>query len=259
MALSILAQVTCGALISTVVLGANAETIGYYSWNWGKGSEGPPGATLGISFTGLVSVESAISGYDENASWCCPELHGSKILTLGGGNAAGVFSAETVQQITKDMDKIPAAGYKGVAYDAEIIDGASATMIPLFAASFAKAKELGLMVIITVSHSAPYECDTPADAVAFVKAWTADANVDIISPQLYSSGTETKPEFAETNSCKAAGCTWSLYERSRAKFVPSIVSPDQYKATLAFFEGSVAVDGFIQWAQATDKTVVSEK
>lgn len=49
-----------------------------------------------------------------------------------------------------------------------------------------------------MSHSAPYQTDTPEDAVAFVKAWCADPNVDILSPQLYSSGTERSPDFTET-------------------------------------------------------------
>ena len=69
-------------------------------------------------------------------------------------------------------------------------------------------KHAGLRVAVTTSHSAPYQCDAPEDAVAFVKAWAADANIDILSSQLYSSGSETSPEFA--NSRKAAGCTWDL-------------------------------------------------
>ena len=108
-------------------------------------------------------------------------------------------------------------------FDAEHIVGSSSTMIPLFASAFQTAKSLGLTVAITVSHSAPYITDTPADGTAFVTAWAADTNIDIISPQVYSSGTESSPDFAETNNCKAAGCLWTLYQNSKPKFVPSIV------------------------------------
>jgi len=99
----------------------------------------------------------------------------------------------------------------GIVYDVEEVDGGSDEMVPAFAASFAKVKAAGLYVIVTTSHSAPYACDTPETAVALVKAWAQDSNIDILSPQLYSNGREGSPEFAETNSCKDAGCTWELY------------------------------------------------
>ena len=85
-------------------------------------------------------------------------------------------------------------------FDVEEVEGSSGTMVPAFAKAFAAVKRGGLRVAVTTSHSAPYQCDTPEDAVAFVKAWTADANIDILSPQLYSSGSESSPEYAETSS-----------------------------------------------------------
>lgn len=35
-----------------------SDMIGYYSWNWGTGSEGSKGATDAVAFTGLVDVVS---------------------------------------------------------------------------------------------------------------------------------------------------------------------------------------------------------
>jgi len=103
--------------------------------------------------------------------------------------------------------------------------------------------------VITVSHSAPYETDTPADAIALINAWVADTNVDMLSPQLYSSGTEPAPDYAETSACKSAGCTWDLYKNSKAKFVPSIVNSNQYDAVKSYFASthSITVTGYIQW------------
>ena len=66
-------------------------------------------------------------------------------------------------------------------------------MVPAFKASFAKVKAAGLNVIVTTSHSAPYDCDTPETAIALVVAWVQDPNIDILSPQLYTTGFETSP------------------------------------------------------------------
>merc|ERR1712050_189815 len=171
----------------------------------------------------------------------------------GGGNFAGVFTASALQDIISNAALIKQSGYEGVMYDVEEVSGSSTTMIPLFQKSFVALKNEGLIVAITTSHSAPYQCDSPADAVAFVKAWVADGNVDILSPQLYSSGSESAPEFAETNSCKDAGCTWDLYKTSTAAIVPSIVDTSQYAAVQKYFSANlgIVVKGYYQWAQAS--------
>ncbi len=91
-------------------------------------------------------------------------------------------------------------------------------------------------MIITTSHSAPYATDTPADAVNYVKAWVQDTNIDYISPQLYSDGTELTPDFSETGSCKDAGCTWDLYKNAFALMIPSIVDESHYQPSVDFFK-----------------------
>ena len=108
-------------------------------------------------------------------------------------------------------------------------------MVPAFKASFAKVKAAGLNVIVTTSHSAPYDCDTPETAIALVVAWVQDDNIDILSPQLYTTGLETSPSFEHTSECDAAGCTWALYENSKAAFVPSIVDPTHYSVSQLYF------------------------
>lgn len=37
------------------------EIKGYYTWNWGAGSTGPPGANAGVAFTGLINIPDAIA------------------------------------------------------------------------------------------------------------------------------------------------------------------------------------------------------
>ena len=124
-------------------------------------------------------------------------------------------------------------------------------MIPAFAASFAKVQAAGLAVIVTMSGSAPFSCDTPQDAVDLVKAWVQDSNIDILSPKLYSVGNETKPEFDETSSCLSAGCTWKLYEKCKPTFAPVIVTATHYEAAKEYFDknNKINTGGFIQWAQ----------
>ena len=67
-------------------------------------------------------------------------------------------------------------------------------------------------------------------------AWVQDKNIDILAPQLYTSGKEIKPEFTETSTCLTAGCTWKLYENCKPAFAPVIVTADQYDATKEYFE-----------------------
>lgn len=230
-----------------------AEYRGYYSWNWGAGSKGPPNANTGCAFTGLIDVKQAIDGYTPGAAWCCPILIGSKWITLGGGNAAGVFTSSALLDMAGQAETIKTAGYNGVMFDVEEVTGSAVSVIPAFTKAFAAMKAAGLSVGVTTSHSAPYACDTPQDAVAFVKAWVQDSNIDVLSPQLYSSGSEGAPEFAETSSCVDAGCTWALYKGCKGIFAPSIVTDSQYAAVQAYFNDTargIPVGGFFEWAQS---------
>eukprot|EP00729_Bicosta_minor_P004956 gene4956-4683_t len=219
-----------------------SDMIGYYSWNWGTGSEGSKGATDAVAFTGLVDVATAISGYPRTGShpWCCPPLKGTAWISLGGGNAAGQFTATNLQAATtvNSTNAIKAAGYGGVMFDAEEVIGDAASVVGAFKAAFAACKSAGLKVGVTTSHSAPYATDTPEVAVALVKAWAVDPNVDVLSPQLYSSGQESSPEFDETSACKVAGCTWDLYKPFKGVFAPSIVDASQLSAVQTYFAGN---------------------
>ena len=228
-----------------------SDIIGYYSWNWGTGSTGPPNANHGVAFTGLVDVAQAQSGYTPGAAWCCPELKGTRWLSLGGGNSAGMFSKETLNKIVDDAPAINASAYDGVMFDVEEVVGPASVMVGAFGDAFAAVKARGLLVGVTTSHSAPYATDAPADAVAFVRAWAADGRIDVLSPQLYSSGSEAAPELAPTAACAAAGCTWELYRGAKPAIAPSIVDASQYAAAQAFFAANISVKlaGFFEWKQ----------
>mmetsp|Transcript_12623 Transcript_12623/g.25746 ORF Transcript_12623/g.25746 Transcript_12623/m.25746 type:complete len:114 (-) Transcript_12623:34-375(-) len=111
---------------------------------------------------------------------------------------------------------------------------------------------MGMEVIITTSHSAPYQTDDASVAVDLVKSWCNSENVDYLSPQLYSSGMEGSPELDETSSCINAGCTWELYkpEVCNANFAPSIVDETHLEASINFFKQyGIEFAGYLVWAQ----------
>jgi len=252
MLMQILFTHLCFGALQREPLDQDPEIIGYYSWNWGAGSFGPPGANAGAAFTGLVNVGQAINGYPEGAAWCCPTLAGEKWLTVGGGNAAGTFSVDSINSIGWSAETIWRSTplYAGVLFDVEIVYGNSSSVVEAFAAAFKNLKYGNLKVGVTTSHSAPYMTDTPEVAVDLVKSWVKDSNIDFLSPQLYSSGMEGAPDFAETNNCKAAGCTWELYIGMTPEMVPSLVEESHYKHTESFFANlGIQTTGFFQWKQ----------
>jgi len=221
--------------------------IGYYSWNW-VGTAGPSNANIGVAFTGYADVDQAIAGYTSSN----PALKGVKYISLGGGNHHGAFTVTNINAIATKLQDIISAGYGGVMYDVEEVTGPHADVITAFANSFQAVKNAGLMVAVTTSHSAPYHTDTPAGAAEIVKAWASDANVDILSPQLYTSGLESSPDYAETDSCKNAGCLWSLYKGANgAKFAPSIVEESHYAPIVTYFSTNYQIDceGYFIWKQ----------
>jgi len=242
----------CSGALQRKTVHQDPEIIGYYSWNWGAGSFGPAGANNGAAFTGYTDVQQAIAYYTEGAAWCCPTLVGEKWLTLGGGNSAGTFNVDSLNSIATSAETIKSSstGYDGVLFDVEIVYGSSSAVVPAFAAAFKGLKEGGLKVGVTTSHSAPYMTDTPQVAVDLVKSWVKDSNIDFLSPQLYSSGNEGAPDFAETNNCKAAGCTWDLYIGMIPEMVPSLVEESHYNHTESFFSNlGIQTKGFFQWKQ----------
>lgn len=107
---------------------------GYFSWNWSGGSYGQSDANIGVAFTGLIDVQQAIQSYVIPYS---PELvHGNQKgpwLTLGGGNAAGMFSLDAIEKIQQDLPKVVDANYSGIVFDIEEANGDGDELIEAFA------------------------------------------------------------------------------------------------------------------------------
>jgi len=227
---------------------------GYYAWSWNSPmAVGPADTNLGVYFNGWSNVDNALAEMNAN-NINDTTLQGVKYFSFGGGNHNGVINADNLQVLINDLSKLTAAGFEGVMFDVEKVRGSAASLNPVFASAFAAVKAAGMKVAITVSHTAPYDCDTPQDAVDFVRAFVADTNVDIISPQLYTSGHEAAADYAVTGSCAAAGCDWSLYQDMHAgmKFVPSLANRNQYTSVKNHFsQMGITCKGYIQWQQGS--------
>jgi hypothetical protein len=190
---------------------------------------------MGIAFSGQAEVASALS----DSSRVYSNLAGVKYISFGGGNQNGYLTAARLRAITEAISRGALNAYQGIAYDVEEGDGG---LKDVFAESFAAAKAAGFKVLVTVSHSAPYNVP---DAASLMESFFSSSNIDFISPQLYTSGQEIGNDFDISN-----GVTWNRYASSKAAIVPSIVKADLYNdAVSRFSQYGVAVKGFVQWAR----------
>jgi hypothetical protein len=158
-------------------------------------------------------------------------------LSVGGGNANGYISAQVLSDLNNAIQSGRLNGYQGIFYDVEEGDSGLANA---FSTSFAVAKQKGLKVMVSVSHAAPYGI---SDANILMNSFFASTNIDFLSPQLYTSGTESQNDYS-TN----MGVTWANYKESRAAIVPCIVKSSYYSDAVNYFKGQgITLAGYIQW------------
>jgi LysM repeat protein len=210
--------------------GAN---IGYWAKTW-EHQTAPAGTTLGLAFSGWTDPNEAMP----EAHNVYDRLVGNKYITFGGGNEKGAFTTDWLSKIDAEIQSGQLSAYQGIAYDVEEGDSGLSTA---FRTSFATAKAKGLLVLVTISHSAPYGIH---DAPTLMDSFFADPNIDFLSPQLYTAGNETANEWATTY-----GVTWDRYAGAKAKIIPSIVHASLYpeaQSTLATH--GVTTAGYVVWA-----------
>ncbi len=214
------------------------RVAGYWRWTWSSSTTPPAGANLGIAFSGWTDVDEALS----NSRNVEAGLEGEKFICFGGGNASGAFTADSLIAITEAINADKLADYSGIAYDVEEYSG---DLRDDFAASFAAAKAKGFDVLVTISHSAPYGAPDQANAQAQMEAFFEDGNIDVLSPQLYTTGQEAANDYATTY-----GVEWSEFAAAKAAICPSLVDATYYESAVEYFAGQgVNLRGFIQWSQ----------
>jgi len=215
------------------VVSTSGQNIGYWWWTWGSGNF-PGGTNMGIAFSGYVDPGQAIS----SSKGIQNQLPGTKYIALGGGNGAGSWTASALNNINAAINGGEFSGYNGIAYDIEEGDSGLGGS---FQQSFQLAKNQGFKVLVTISHSAPYGI---GDAYSLMQTFLGDGNIDYLSPQLYTSGTESQNDYATSQ-----GVGWNMYSGSQASVVPSIVQWNLFPSAQTYFsQQGVNITGFIQWA-----------
>lgn len=218
-----------------LTLSSVAKNMGYWNWSWSQGAC-PKNATMSIAFSGWSDMKKHLGNCHSMQS----HLIGTKYISLNGDENSR-FTGLTLTEITRAIQMGQLDSYDGVAYDVEEGDSGLADH---FFTCFKAAKDRGLKVLVTVSHSAPYGID---DADDLMHTFFMNDNIDIISPQLYITGEESTNNYQLTSNTKT---TWADYAHSKAVIVPSIITASLYhSAKKYFYEQGVELDGYIQWRQ----------
>ena len=166
-----------------------------------------------------------------------------QFLTLGGANAEGMVTTAAMDAVEAGLEDVKAAGFDGICFDIELTMGEQ-DLVEAQERAFAACKAAGLLVMVTTSHSAPYAAGSEGSKIALTESWMNSDDIDIFSPQLYTSGMEESPDFDLTPCREApsdeppekARCTYERLKGMKAKWVPSLCSETHYEATKQFFE-----------------------
>jgi len=212
-----------------------SNVVGFYWWSWDTFTPSFPGGTnIGIAFSGYADPSSAIS----SSAGIKGSLPGNKYIALGGGNSAGDWTSSVLSSVTSSLNNNDFSGYQGIVFDIEQGDSGLSSA---FESAFAAAKGRGLKVLVTISHSAPYGF---SDASTLMSNFLGSSNIDYISPQLYTTGSESQNDYSTT-----AGVGWNQYQGSTPQVVPSIVTSGLYSSAQSdFSQQGVTLSGYIQWA-----------
>lgn len=208
-----------------------AEIIGYYHFTWGTGSTGPSGANIGVTFSGWMpgSSQGDVPPNTQNKD---------NFISYGGGNANGSWNSSNLSLLTtkNQLDKIKSLGYSGVCFDVENGTGT----VSDFNNAFMAVKNAGLTVMVTTSHFAPYGFQNKDE---LGRDWIKNPNIDIYSPQLYTTGAEASNLWINTG---GSSISWKDMLQCVPKLAPSIVDDSMYADVKSKLPNAV---GFFQWKQ----------
>ncbi|CDF41072.1 unnamed protein product [Chondrus crispus] len=213
-----------------------ASLVGYYAWTWPyTPTPGLYSATMSVAFSGFTNARTAL----DRSKKVYRTLKGDKYIAFGGGTEPGRFTRAGIASINAVISGGLLSGYSGIVYDVEAGDSG---LRGDFARSFALAKSYDFSVVVTVSHSAPYGIE---DAGTLMDSFLSSRNIDYISPQLYTGGTEFSNDYSISS-----GYGWYKYQNSYPRVVVSIVQARLYDDAFKYFRNiRIPLSGYIQWAQ----------
>lgn len=212
----------------------DAKCRGFWDWTYSHGHP-PADSTISMAFSGWADIKTALQQSHHKLA----TMVGDKYLCIGGGNASGAMTTQVLNALAHAISQGLLCDYDGIAYDVE--EGES-DLSEAFRASFSTAQAHGLKVLVTISHSAPYGIK---DAKALMMSFFNDANINYLSPQLYTTGKEAQNDYATSHEV-----TWTMYADCRAEIVPSLVNASMYDDAKQFFASQgVTLSGYVQWQQ----------
>jgi len=193
---------------------------------------------MGVAFSGWNDPAQALSASEPHRS----SLVGSRWIDAGGGNKNGRWNAKFLNAWTTAIRSGTLKAWAGIVFDVE--ECYSAGLEKSFASVLREAKSAGMETLVTVSHSAPYGC---SNASTLMQSFFNSADVDYLSPQLYTSGSESVPDFTAN-----WAVDWSAWSGAKARFVPSVgcnalkhggyVTVTEYFAKL-----NITTSGYLMW------------
>jgi hypothetical protein len=140
-----------------------------------------------------------------------------KFLGLGIGQTMNTISLEWKKtdfaSIINQIPNIKSKGWTGICFNINSCTN-NVPFVDDFANCFAKCKEGGLKVLVTMSQTVPPKCQSGAgQGMDLIKSWVKSSHIDYISPQLFQPGANEKV-LVPTN--------LSILKKAKAKIIPSI-------------------------------------
>merc|ERR1711865_1279798 len=117
---------------------------------------------------------------------------GVQFVSLGGAGGPGTITVGKLKRFTDEdgAETVKNAGFHGVCFDIELTTGEE-DLVEAMEKTFRILKKAGLLVMVTTSHSAPYAASSDRAKNLIVESWVQSNDIDIFSPQLYTSRSES--------------------------------------------------------------------
>lgn len=213
---------------------------GHWQKTWNVASTRFRSANLGFAFSGWPDPKNAL----RDSSKVYNNLEGRKIITVGGGNRNGRWTASKLRSVIHAIRTGGFRDYSGIAFDIEEGDSG---LTGQFLYAFYYAKRARLLVVVTVPRTAPYGIN---DARKLMWNIVRSPNIDILAPMMYPSGVNY--DQCSDNGGLFTGTLkrvpWSWFRNSRAAVVPSIWKPRYYSGARSFLKRyGIRTQGYITW------------
>ena len=85
------------------------------------------------------------------------------------------YANETVLETVKE------AGFQGILFDIEATDGEE-ELVKAMEKAFAACKRVGLLVMVTTSHTAPFNAASDSSRKLLIASWVNSSDIDVFSP-----------------------------------------------------------------------------